>query len=199
MHILIPFKSLDAGKSRLSPCLDRDRRRALCEWLLAQTLERASKLEAPEHIKVVTADRRAIAIAARYDVGGLPDFGGGLNAALEDGRAAVLSELEHDESLLILPIDLPYASIEAIGQVLSHPADIVIAPDESGTGTNLLLLRRAALRRLSFAYGPGSYAAHHAAARALALTIETVTDRRIAFDLDEPQHYVAWRAQERTN
>jgi 2-phospho-L-lactate guanylyltransferase len=199
MHILIPCKSLDDGKSRLSPCLDHDRRRALCEWLLTQTLERALRLEGPEHIRVVTADRRAIAIASRYGVGDLPDLGGGLNAALEDGRVALLSDLEDDASLLILPIDLPYASFEALVQAVSHPADMVIAPDESGMGTNLLLLRRAALRRLAFAYGPGSYAAHHAAARALALTIETVKDRRIAFDLDEPEQYIAWRTQEQTS
>jgi 2-phospho-L-lactate guanylyltransferase len=199
MHILIPCKSLDTGKSRLSPCLDHDRRRALCEWLLEQTLERALRLEGPEHIRVVSADPRATDIAGRYGVGGLPDFGGGLNAALEDGRAALRFEVGGDGSLLILPIDLPYASVEALVQAVSHSADIVIAPDESGMGTNLLLLRRAAFRRLAFAYGPGSYVAHHAAARALAFTIETVKDWRIAFDLDEPEQYIAWEAREKTS
>jgi 2-phospho-L-lactate guanylyltransferase (CobY/MobA/RfbA family) len=47
-------------------------------------------------------------------------------------------------------------------------------------------------------YGPGSYAAHVAAARARGLTIETLKDWRLAFDVDGPAQYVTWRSwQER--
>ena len=196
MYILIPCKSLDNGKSRLSSCLDRDRRRALCEWLLAQTLARATTLEAAEHIRVVTADPQAMAIAIHYGVGVLHDPGGGLNAALEAGRAALLPAMDRDGSLLILPTDLPDASAEVLAQALAQPAEVVIAPDEKEAGTNLLLLRHAAVRHLPFAYGPGSYTAHQAAARAFAHTIDIVKDRRIAFDLDEPEQYFAWQVRE---
>ena len=194
MHILIPCKNLDTGKSRLSPCLDAERRRALCEWLLTQTLARATMLEAPERIRVVTSDPQAIAIAARYGVAGLNDRGGGLNAALEAARAALLPAIDRDGSLLVLPIDLPEASVDALAQALVQPGDVVIAPDERESGTNLLLLRNAALRHLAFAYGPASYAAHHAAARSLGLVVNTVKDPRIAFDLDKPEQYTAWQA-----
>jgi 2-phospho-L-lactate guanylyltransferase len=103
------------------------------------------------------------------------------------------------ESLLILPIDLPYTTPDALVRFIAHQANIVIAPDESGSGTNLLLSRPAALRRLTFAYGAVSYGAHHASGRALALSIEAVIDPHIAFDLDKPEHYFAWRRQQETN
>ena len=69
---------------------------------------------------------------------------------------------------------------------------MVISPDESGTGTNLLL-RGTALWRLPFCFGPGSYAAHLDAAQASGLTVKTITDPRIAFDVDGPAQYATWR------
>ena len=196
MHILIPCKNLAVGKSRLSECLDSGRRRTLCERLLTQTLKLALRLASPAQVYIVTADPQATAIAAHHGVGGLHDPSGGLNSALEAGRAALLAEAGSVGSLLILPIDLPYASPDAIGKVMSCVEEAVIAPDEGGTGTNLLLLRQATLQRLSFRYGADSYAAHHAAARSLGLDIATVKDWRLAFDLDGPAQYAAWRAQE---
>ena len=198
MHILIPCKNLDVGKSRLSECLDSRARREFCEQLLTRTLEHAAAVVAPARILVVTSDPEAAAIARRCSVAQAPDPGDGLNAALEDARAALLAKMAYESAILILPIDLPFASPDAISKVLSCAGDIVIAPDESGTGTNVLLLRSLALRNLRFAYGPGSHAAHVAAARAGGLTIETFKDWRLAFDVDGPAQYATWRSwQER--
>jgi 2-phospho-L-lactate guanylyltransferase len=198
VHILIPCKNLDAGKSRLSECLDSHTRREFCEQLLTQTLEQAAAVVVPARIRVVTSDLDAAAIARRYSVAQIPDPGSGLNAALEDARAILLTKMTYESAMLILPIDLPFASPEAISKALSCASDIVIAPDESGTGTNVLLLRSPALRHFRFAYGPGSYAAHVAAARARGLTIETFKDWRLAFDVDGPAQYETWRSwQER--
>jgi 2-phospho-L-lactate guanylyltransferase len=198
VHILIPCKNLDVGKSRLSECLNSRARREFCEQLLTRTLEQAAAVVAPARILVVTSDLEAATIARRCSVAQVPDPGDGLNAALEDARAALLAKMAYESAILILPIDLPFASPDAISKVLSCAGDIVIAPDESGTGTNVLLLRSPALRNFRFSYGPGSYAAHVAAARARGLTIETLKDWRLAFDVDGPAQYVTWRSwQER--
>jgi 2-phospho-L-lactate/phosphoenolpyruvate guanylyltransferase len=194
MQILIPCKSLDTGKSRLSECLDPAERRVLCSQLLTGTLQRAVELAPPSRIRVVTCDADASGIASRYRIAQTPDPGRGLNAALDAGRSALLAATKADDALLVLPIDLPFGSSDAIANMLSRSSEIVIAPDESGTGTNLLLLRAAALRRLPFAYGIDSYAAHLAAARALGVSIETVRDWRLAFDIDTPAQYAAWRS-----
>lgn len=199
MHILIPCKEFNVGKSRLSQCLDPGARREFCKRLLTQTLEHASALVAPANIRVVTSDPEAAAIVRQYSVELLPDPGGGLNAALEDARTTLLTTAS-ETALLVLPIDLPFASSDVISQFLLCAGDIVIAPDESGTGTNLLLLRSPVLKAFRLAYGPGSYAAHVAAARVRGLTIETFKDWRLAFDVDGPAQYTTWRSwQERAH
>jgi 2-phospho-L-lactate guanylyltransferase len=182
---------LDTGKSRLADSLDAAARRALCEHLLRQSLACATAVVAPTRIRIVTSDRNAAEIAARYGIASFSDPGGGLNAALELGRGALIAE--RAGAILIWPIDLPFATPEAITDATAFAGDAVIGPDESGTGTNLLLLRGAALRRLPFCFGPGSYAAHLAAAQASGLTVKTITDPRIAFDLDDSAQYATWR------
>lgn len=194
MHILIPCKSLASAKSRLAGCLDPQARRAFCRDLLIRTLQQAVTLTAPSHIYIVTSDNEAAGIAAGCGIAQTPDPGGGLNAALEAARSALLAVADTD-ALLILPIDLPFASADAIASVSTRSADVVIVPDESGTGTNLLLLRAASLQRLPFTFGVGSYAAHVASAQTLGLSTETVRDGRLSFDIDEPSHYAAWRAR----
>lgn len=197
MQIIIPCRSLHGGKTRLAPCLDAEARRKLCERLLRQTLDLAARLVAPDCIRVVSADEEAHAIAGDYRVRGLHEPGVGLNAALESARASLRADDAPADAILILPIDLPFATADVLHQANSRAGDIVIAPDASGTGTNLLLLRSAGLWRLPFCFGPGSYAAHLAAARAHGLTATTFRDRRIAFDIDQPEHYRTWRANER--
>lgn len=193
MHILIPCKNLDVGKSRLSECLAPAERREFCKRLLTQTLERTVALAAPANIRVVTADPEVAAMARQYSVETLADPGGGLNAALKDARAAIL-ETESVSALLVLPIDLPLATPDVISEFINCAGDIVIAPDEGGTGTNLLLLRSPALKAFRFAYGPGSFAAHAAWAQADGLRIEAARDGRLAFDVDGPAQYATWRS-----
>ncbi len=196
MYVLIPCKNFAAGKSRLSECLDFHSRREFCQRLFTRTLEQAAGMVEPARIRVVSSDLEAAAIARQHSVVQIADPGGGLNAALEAARNDLLPIMEHDRAIMILPIDLPFVSRDAMIQMLSCAGDIVIAPDESETGTNLLLLRSSALRQFRFAYGPGSYGAHLAAARACGLTIETFKDWRLAFDVDEPAQYEAWRSSQ---
>jgi 2-phospho-L-lactate guanylyltransferase len=196
VYILIPCKSFDTGKSRLSESLDSFARREVCRELFIRTLNHATAVVAPAQIRIVTSDPDAIAIACRYSIAHIPDRGRGLNAALEDARDVLLAEIKPDSAVQILPIDLPFASPDATSQILSCYGDAVLAPDEIGTGTNVLLLRQPALRRFRFAFGPGSYAAHVAGARVRGLRIETLRDRRLASDIDGPLQYAAWRSRE---
>jgi 2-phospho-L-lactate/phosphoenolpyruvate guanylyltransferase len=197
MHILIPCKNLKLGKSRLSDCLDPSARQKFCERLLNQTLKLAIELVEPERVNVVTDDLQAAAIAGRYNVGWIRDHAAGLNVALEEARSALLKSMPDGETILVLPIDLPFVSTGVFADLLSYPGDLVIAPDMSGTGTNVLLMRSMALRRFHFAYGPGSYAAHIRIAEAHNLVIKTFNDWHISFDIDEPAGYAAWCSWQR--
>lgn len=163
--------------------------------MLTQTLECAVKVAAATKISVLTSDAEAVAIADRYSTSTMPDRGNGLNAALEDAREAFLQFRRAEDSLLILPIDLPFATASAIDAAHERRGDVVIASDRSGKGTNLLLLRDNATRHFGFRYGTDSYALHLRQASDHGLTIIQVTDWRLAFDIDEPEHYAAWRSR----
>jgi len=196
-YILVPCKSLRDGKSRLSAVLAPPEREALCRRLLREALTLALALRPADRVRVVTPDPEARAIAAALGVGAVADGGDGLNAALRRGRAAILDAGGGEAAALILPIDLPYASADAVRPALAGAADVVLAPDGERRGTNLLYLGCRALRTFPFAFGPGSFTAHRDAARHAGLALELLEDPRLAFDLDRPEDYTRWRQEGR--
>lgn len=192
--ILIPCKSLRHGKSRLSACLGPAARHDLVKRLFERTLRCAANVMPLDQIRVVTADTEVMTVAQQHAIPVIIDPGLGLNVALEHARIQLRGELPpNGPDLLILPIDLPFVTPQSITDVLPRYHDCVIAPDQAGTGTNLLYLRAAAPRVVPFAFGGGSYAAHLAFAQSQALTVTTVEDWRLAFDLDDPADYERWR------
>lgn len=189
MNVLIPCKSLSAGKSRLSACLDARQRRFLCEYFLTRTLELAIELTGVARVRVVTSDPQAIAVAASHSVSTLADAGAGLNAALSNARDEL--SIESPGPLIILPIDLPYATFDALLAATEAQSEVAISPDESGRGTNLLVLSKAAVR-FPLSFGPDSFPAHSNAALAAGLPTHVLNDRRLACDIDVPDQYFAW-------
>jgi len=128
----------------------------------------------------------------------------GLNAALDVARAALLAG-EADLSatrLLVAHADLPALSPEDVAALLAAPgtaetpehtrtpgpaeagaADVVVATDRHGTGTNLLVLPLAAAG-FAFRFGAGSRAAHEAEAARRGLRAVVVQRPGTAADLD---------------
>lgn len=192
MIILIPCKGLDQGKSRLSAALDVHARRALCEFFLCRTLAMARAMVAPDRIYVVSADPKVVEIADRYGVSVLADSTLDLNRALEEARAAVAARHANLEGLLIMPIDLPLSSADCLSSIVAQSGDIVIVPDESETGTNVLFLRQTAAQTFQFRFGPNSYQAHCSLAKDADLTLRTVRDDSLSLDVDFPEQLWRW-------
>lgn len=192
VYILVPCKRLDDGKSRLSPCLDAVARRRFCQLLLMHTLQQAAATVGALRVRLVTCDLDAIMIGTLYSVETIFDRADGLNAALENARNSIISNNVDIDQLLVLPIDLPFVSTVAISMMMSCAGDVVLAPDENGTGTNSIMLRSPAIRKFPFAFGPDSYAAHLEFARAHGLVVTTFHNSRLAFDVDVPQQYEDW-------
>jgi 2-phospho-L-lactate guanylyltransferase len=189
--ILIPCKHLDRGKSRLAGCLTPRSRRALCEFFLCRTLDVATQTVSPAQVRVVTSDPRVDAIARDYGVAVIPDRGGGLNAALENGRRQLLAE-GGGHAGLVLPIDLPLATPVELSKVVSAPQEVVVVPDEERAGTNVLRVGPNAFRRFRFSFGMRSYAAHCGEARAMGFEAVTIEAPNLAFDVDRPEQYRRW-------
>ena len=193
MLILIPCKNLDRSKSRLAPHLDPRSRRALCELFLCQTLALATSVVPASQVRVVTEDLRAAKIGADYGASGVPDLGIDLNSALSGARVVLMSDQSRERDVLILPIDLPYATPAALRNVIGKRDDTVIVPDSERLGTNLLFLRSSAFRHFSFAFGVNSFERHCAAAKASCHAVEIiVNDERLSRDVDQPVDYVRW-------
>jgi 2-phospho-L-lactate guanylyltransferase len=109
----------------------------------------------------------------------------------------LLADMPHLSNVLVLPIDLPDATPDALAAMLASPADVTIAPDRDRQGTNALRLRGRAVPEFPFSFGPGSFARHGAAAASMNLTRQVIADPRLAFDVDQVAHYEEWSARTR--
>lgn len=176
--ILVPVNSLAAAKGRLADVLDADQRAELALATLDTVLGAARDWGAP--VTVLTADP-AVAEHVRppqlveNEVPGLR----GLNPQLE----AALLRHQRDE-LLILHADLPLASAEALESLwqAAPPAASATVVESSDGGTNAMLLRPPG--KFALHYGPGSAAAHRAAAEGASFRFSRVDDDDLALDLD---------------
>jgi 2-phospho-L-lactate guanylyltransferase len=189
-QILIPCKPLAKGKTRLSQFLSARERYDLCTALLDRTLNVAQELTPADRIWLITEDAAAAARAAAMGIPVITDQAHTLNGALTNARDYIIRNgSDCGQGLLILPIDLPFADDAAI-VTAANGGDVSIAGDHDGIGTNLLLLKRKAARDFAFSFGANSFARHCEIARRAAYSVTIVESPALAFDIDEPRHYV---------
>ncbi len=197
---IIPVRGLERAKTRLGEALDAEERRSLVERLLRRTIRAAVLTPGISAVAVVSPEPEALAVAADSGAVTLPQGGGGLNEGLADGRAWA-RELGAT-ALIVVPADLPAIGAAALEHVLDAARDalasihaggdraalVALVPDRAGEGTNLLLLSPPGV--VPFRFGPGSRAAHAAAAaRAGAIYLELSGPLRL--DLDTPDDLLA--------
>jgi 2-phospho-L-lactate guanylyltransferase len=181
---VVPVRALEGAKSRLGEALDAEERRDLVVGLLRRTLEELRRCRAVDRTIVVSADEEVLSIARSSGAIGLRQTGGGLNAALDQARAAAVDL--GASSLLVLPGDLPAITAEAVDAVLAaRPAgsSVVLVADRHGRGTNALVLTPPDV--VPFAFGGDSRLAHATLARTGAAAYVEV-DGPLALDLDTP-------------
>ena len=186
---IIPVGTLEGAKTRLGGTLDAEERQDLAERLLARTVVAALATDGLADVLLVSPDREVLRLAADLGARTLRQRSVGLNAGLDEGRHDVVAG--GAEAILVLPIDLPFVSAEAVAAVLEpliaavafpHPiATVVLVTDRHGSGTNALALRPP--RAIDFAFGPGSRQAHRAAAEAVGARYVEVGGP-LAFDLN---------------
>jgi 2-phospho-L-lactate guanylyltransferase len=188
---IIPVGTLEAAKSRLGGALDAEEREDLAERFLARTLGAALAVDRLADVLVVSPDREVLQRAAEMGARTLRQRTRGLNAGLAEAREDVVAG--GADAILVLPIDLPFVTAEAISAVLA-PIDIggpdprvALVTDRHGGGTNVLALRPPGA--IDFRFGPGSRHAHREAAAAAGATY-TEIGGPLAFDLDTPADLV---------
>jgi 2-phospho-L-lactate guanylyltransferase len=195
VHVVVPVRGLDSGKSRLGQALDAEERGALVLGLLARTLEVLAAWPQTQHIYLVTGDVATGELARRAQ----PALTvltepreGGLNAALRAARDAAVGN--GATAVLMLPADLPLLDGAALDRLLDGAdaalaagngrALVVVAPADARGGTNALLISPPAL--IDPQFGDQSLEAHLRAAALVDATVQLVIDPPLGFDLDTP-------------
>lgn len=196
MAAIVPVGTLAGAKTRLGETLDAEERQDLVDRLLARTVAAALAVDALADVLVVSPDRDVIRRAAELGARTLRQRTRGLNAGLREAREDVVAG--GATAILVLPIDLPFVSTDAVAAVvaaLTTPSAatarsrgaVVLVPDRHGTGTNALALRPP--DAIEFAFGKGSRADHRAAAEAVGAVYREL-DGPLTVDLDTPDDYV---------
>ena len=186
---IIPVGTLEGAKTRLGGTLDAEERQDLVDGLLARTVVAALAVDRLDDVLVISPDPEVLRRASTMGARTLRQRSRGLNAGLAEARADVVAG--GAEAILVLPIDLPFVTSEAVEALLPALTDaspaVVLATDRHGTGTNALGLRPPEV--IDFAFGPGSRGAHRAAAeRAGAAYVEL--GGPLTIDLDTPEDLV---------
>ena len=195
LHVVVPLRGIESGKSRLGQALDAEERETLVLGLLGRTLDVLAAWPQTERVYLVTGDAATADLARRA----LPTLtvvdeprNGGLNAALRSARDATMAA--GATAVLMLPADLPLVDGSALDRLLDgadaavaagngHPL-VVVAPADARGGTNALLVSPPDL--INPCFGESSLAAHLLAASQVDATVQLVVDPALGFDLDTP-------------
>ena len=182
LSILIPVRSFAYGKTRLSPVLSPMERAALGRDFLRHVLGVALHPALDAQVFVISPSPDVLTLAGAQGAIVHPDGAVGHNPAL-DHR---LARLPDDRPGLILNVDLPLLSVEDIMamRLKASAADIALATDHAGQGTNALWLARPGL--IPMAFGVDSRAAHEQAAHQAGLTLAVIARHGLAQDIDLP-------------
>jgi len=203
---ILPVKSLQETKSRLSGILSPVERAQLTQTILSQTLALLHMVTAVQQTIVVSRDPIVANMATAAHCRTIAEpAGSGLNGAVTLG--ATLATDNGASHLLILPADLPFLSKDELelllcaaetaptsptgnsrtrGQAVS-PHTLFLCSDQKQQGTNALVLPAGSEFR--FGYGRYSYQRHQAEATRLGWVCQTLYLPSIAFDLDSEEDY----------
>jgi len=165
--VVVPVKAFGQAKARLAAALPPEGRAELARTMAEVVLDAAAPLGV-----VVACDDEDVAAWAPGT-----DLNGALRAAVDRSRDAGIARV------VIAHADLPFAS--GLARLAdAGPDEVLAVADRHGRGTNVMSLPTDAGMELCF--GPGSLAAHRAAAQAAGLRFVEVDEPALAWDVDEP-------------
>ena len=184
---IVPVGSLERAKSRLGAVLDAEERRDLVLRLAERTIRAVVATPGIAETLVVTPDDEVRELALEAGARPLRQRSRGLNDGLREARDEAIAG--GADAVLILPIDLPRVSPEAIGELVRVAVDhdppvVAIVGDRHGRGTNALLLAPPDVIDVHF--GGDSRDAHTSAADAVSGRRLIELDGALAVDLDTP-------------
>ncbi|MBX0326240.1 2-phospho-L-lactate guanylyltransferase [Oscillochloris sp. ZM17-4] len=188
IHAVVPVKALARAKSRLAGRLSIAERHDLVLEMLGRVLGAllACRGAALAEVWVISADPEALALAAACGARTMLDSADGLNGALGQARAALTAA--GVAAMLVVPADVPLITagdVAAMARTLTAGADVAMATDRQGDGTNALGLRLPS--DMPFRFGERSAGLHLAEADAHDLLAQVYWSPTLALDVDDPE------------
>lgn len=185
---ILPIKSFDAAKQRLSSLLAGGAREALAQAMYSDVLASLRHVDGVDAVAVVTSNRLAESVISRTGVRLLHEKQeAGHNAAAALGVRYALEE--GFDRVLLVPGDTPLLDPVEVNDMLVRAEDegtpVTIVPDRHATGTNALLLSPPGAIATSF--GPGSLELHRQAARDAGLVHRVEAIFSLMLDVDTPE------------
>jgi 2-phospho-L-lactate/phosphoenolpyruvate guanylyltransferase len=197
VYAIIPIGTLEGAKSRLGAVLDAEERRDLVTRLAEATIRAAVGTAGIAETIVITPDDEVRGLALQAGARPILQRTTGLNAGLREARDEVVAA--GGSAMLVLPIDLPGVSPDALESLLAvlrrePPPLVAIVPDRHGRGTNALLLAPPGI--IDPCFGGDSHEAHAAAAVAAGARLIEL-DGPLSDDLDTPEDLLLAEARGR--
>ena len=178
---VVPVKSLGQAKTRLASILSPDERAMLVRDMLSHVLDTLLSSRQIDAVAVISPDPAELRLPSGVEA--IVQSRDGLNNALEEGRQWAI---ERDaDALLVLFADLPLLSLNDISRIVAlgqENGTVVLAPNSYGSGTNAMLAHPVTLAR--FAFGPGSFNAHHTAAMQAGANVQVHRSPGTSIDID---------------
>lgn len=189
---LVPVKSLDTGKTRLSPILEAHERAALIPAMV-EDIFNALAAFARMPVLVVTGDPRVAAMAGSRGFSCLME-----SACLSETAAIEAATRRAGEmgaaGTMVVPGDIPLLQPEDVAELLelAPQQGTLVVPAWDGRGTNAVLRRPHNLFPLRF--GNDSFLPHRASAQQTGLPCAILHNERIALDVDSPEDLLRFLA-----
>ena len=192
---VVPVKKAGDAKQRLASVLRPSERAQLAHAMLEDVLAALAATTGIASMLVVTADREAAGIAARF----------GAEVTAEQAQAGHTAAVSHAAArlagrgldMLALPADIPLVQPDDIAHLLALHGQAIergtplfaIVPARDERGSNAVICSPATAIPLRF--GDDSFIAHLAAARARGIEPTIARLPRIALDIDRPDDLAA--------
>lgn len=182
MWAVVPVKVLANCKARLAGRLAAPQRAGLMRAMLKDVVRELCRVESLSGVGLLSSDEAIAAFARQRGLRTWNDRGDDVNRSLE----IVARELfAADDSVIIVPADLPTATAADYRELLSTRAPgLTLVPSCDG-GTNIIAADPGTLIPLSF--GPDSLRIHQATARERRVPVSVVEVAAFRRDIDRPE------------
>ena len=182
---VVPVKSLSEAKRRLSTHLNPDERRRLVLAMLEDVLQALEHSTMFSEILVVSPDNSLQELVRKNHVVFVKQRGTGLNAAIR--QASRQLSIKSASSMTTILADLPLVKAKdfrELREISEETPRIVLAPSLKG-GTNIMARYPPGV--IPNSYGRWSYAKHLRAGQREGLPVYSVSNLRLALDIDTIQ------------